>query len=180
MYSFPWKRGPHDNLNDYLENVDVFDNLKQTVWTCINEYDWLSRFAVVYSTENDSWSKKAPDAQNSKVTMVCILKICLSMMRLKRETTEMILQSVHMMKVIHSAIDSNDSVLASLSITILTTMARHLASQRKDLSVLKIDIAKIYDMFISNAANDSLIASTACGLFSEILQNDPNNCNTVL
>ncbi len=27
-YSFPWKRGPHDNLNEYLEALPSFDNVR--------------------------------------------------------------------------------------------------------------------------------------------------------
>lgn len=77
VYSFPWKRGPHDNLNEYLDNIAVFDNVKQTVWSCINEYDWLSRFAIVYNVESEVWAKQGNEMNSSKATMVSVLRICL-------------------------------------------------------------------------------------------------------
>jgi len=27
-YSFPWKRGPHDNLNEYLEALPSFEQVR--------------------------------------------------------------------------------------------------------------------------------------------------------
>jgi len=31
-YSFPWKRGPHDNLNEYLEATSTFDMVRNTTY----------------------------------------------------------------------------------------------------------------------------------------------------
>jgi len=31
-YSFPWKRGPHDNLNEYLEVLPIFDQVRHTAY----------------------------------------------------------------------------------------------------------------------------------------------------
>ena len=31
-YSFPWKRGPHDNINEYLEAVPTFDLIRYTTY----------------------------------------------------------------------------------------------------------------------------------------------------
>ena len=33
-FSFPWKRGPHDNLNEYLEALPTFDLVRQTAYLC--------------------------------------------------------------------------------------------------------------------------------------------------
>jgi len=32
FYSFPWKRGPHDNIQDYIEALITFENLREQIF----------------------------------------------------------------------------------------------------------------------------------------------------
>ena len=32
FYSFPWKRGPHDNILDYVEAVPIFEACREAIY----------------------------------------------------------------------------------------------------------------------------------------------------
>jgi hypothetical protein len=74
-----------------------------------------------------------------------------------------------MLKVIHEAVESLDTVLSGVGLTILTNMAKHQAANRRDFSELGLDIGKIYDVFQKSTVNDPLLSCCACGLLSEII-----------
>jgi hypothetical protein len=41
-YSYPWKRGPHDNLPEYFEALPTFDNvLRPSIYSSLTEFDFL-------------------------------------------------------------------------------------------------------------------------------------------
>mmetsp|Transcript_36954 Transcript_36954/g.35663 ORF Transcript_36954/g.35663 Transcript_36954/m.35663 type:complete len:253 (+) Transcript_36954:1060-1818(+) len=44
-FSFPWKRGPHDNINEYFEVVPIFEQVRSSVFQCLSEFDFMTRFA---------------------------------------------------------------------------------------------------------------------------------------
>lgn len=54
-YSYPWKRGPHDNLPEYLEALPTFDNvLRFTVYQCLNEFDYLGKLTLIFQQEDEN------------------------------------------------------------------------------------------------------------------------------
>ena len=54
-YSYPWKRGPHDNLPEYLEALPTFDNiLRQTIFQLMTEFDYLSKLSMIYLSEDET------------------------------------------------------------------------------------------------------------------------------
>ena len=54
-YSFPWKRGPHDNFNEYLEVLPVFDSvLRQTIYQSLCDFDFLSKFTLIFNAEDET------------------------------------------------------------------------------------------------------------------------------
>jgi hypothetical protein len=32
FYSFPWKRGPHDNILEYIEALQTFESLRELIF----------------------------------------------------------------------------------------------------------------------------------------------------
>jgi hypothetical protein len=57
-FSYPWKRGPHENLAEYQEVFSpVFDGaLREVVWKTLTDtsIDWLAKFAIVFQAEDES------------------------------------------------------------------------------------------------------------------------------
>jgi hypothetical protein len=76
-YSYPWKRGPHDNFNEYLEVLPVFDSvLRQTIYQSLCDFDFLQKFTLIFNAEDET---------QQAVTRVAILRILIQMLRLKKE-----------------------------------------------------------------------------------------------
>lgn len=65
-YSFPWKRGPHDNLNEYLEALPSYDLIRQFIANQTNEFDFLGKLGVIFNSE---------DENQHVVTKVAVLRI---------------------------------------------------------------------------------------------------------
>lgn len=78
-YSFPWKRGPHDNLNEYLEALNTFDMVRNTTYQCLSDFDYMGKLAVIYNSEDES---------QYVVTKVATLRVVTQILRLKKEITD--------------------------------------------------------------------------------------------
>ena len=48
FYSFPWKRGPHDNILEYIEASTTFESLRELIFNQLKEFDFLGKFIVIY------------------------------------------------------------------------------------------------------------------------------------
>jgi len=53
-YSFPWKRGPHDNLNEYLEASNHFEGVRGHLVSSFMEYDFVKCLINVFNSEDES------------------------------------------------------------------------------------------------------------------------------
>jgi hypothetical protein len=47
VYSFPWKRGPQDNFNEYLEASTIFDQCRSIAYQNLFDFDFLSKLNLV-------------------------------------------------------------------------------------------------------------------------------------
>lgn len=54
FYSFPWKRGPHDNILEYTEAVTLFEKLREQIFQHLKEYDFVSKALAIYQKEDES------------------------------------------------------------------------------------------------------------------------------
>ena len=43
-YHFPWKRGPIEGFQEYIEALQLFDSVRHLVYQCFSEFDYLSKF----------------------------------------------------------------------------------------------------------------------------------------
>lgn len=48
FYSFPWKRGPHDNILDYIEALSTFESLRELIFIQLKEFDFIGKFILIY------------------------------------------------------------------------------------------------------------------------------------
>ena len=53
FYSFPWKRGPHDNILEYTEAATLFEALREQVFHNLKEFDFVSKALAVYLKEDE-------------------------------------------------------------------------------------------------------------------------------
>lgn len=54
FYSFPWKRGPHDNILEYIEASKYFDNLRQSIYLELRSSDFVSKSMIILMKEDES------------------------------------------------------------------------------------------------------------------------------
>ena len=53
FYSFPWKRGPHDSVQDYLECVPTYEKLRRVVYSSLVDFDLIQRMICVFQKEEE-------------------------------------------------------------------------------------------------------------------------------
>lgn len=100
VYSFPWKRGPHSAVLEYNENIGNFDMLRETVYHCLNDFNWTGKLAVVYKD----------NFENDSVACICAFRIVLQMLRVKIDSVSTVLSDSEMMKLLHHALESSNIV----------------------------------------------------------------------
>jgi hypothetical protein len=107
-YSYPWKRGPHDNFNEYLEVLPVFDSvLRQTIYQSLCDFDFLQKITLIFNAEDET---------QQAVTRVAILRILIQMLRLKKEfadhTADIIIAHAQTMTLLNNvSISSKDGIV---------------------------------------------------------------------
>ncbi len=181
-YSYPWKRGPHDNLPEYYEALPTFDNvLRQSIYSALAEFDYLGKLNIIYSAE---------DENHQVVTKVCILRILVQLLRMKEEVAkivgdQIIAHNQTMTLLNNSSLTSKDGIVSSCCLQILSLLQRHLITFKKDVQNpvqnLKVDITKLIDFFEKTVQNsgEPLIANMICGILSDCLQFE-NQTSTVI
>lgn len=53
QFSFPWMRGPHDQLIEYNDAVNSFENVRIAVYKFFSEFDFVGALMQVYHAENE-------------------------------------------------------------------------------------------------------------------------------
>ena len=54
FYSFPWKRGPHDNILEYTEAQTIFENMRDKIFLLIKDFDFVSKALAIFMSEDES------------------------------------------------------------------------------------------------------------------------------
>ena len=53
-FSFPWKRGPLDNINEYFEAYPNFESVRLALFNQLMDFDFLSKMLVVFQSEDET------------------------------------------------------------------------------------------------------------------------------
>jgi len=53
FYSFPWKRGPHDNIIEYTEALATFASVREITFNQLKEFDFVSKFLQIFQAEDE-------------------------------------------------------------------------------------------------------------------------------
>jgi hypothetical protein len=164
FYSFPWKRGPHDNILEYTEASLVYaiflkeDESKHVEVKCS-----ILRFFIQLLR---SFDNQPNGASSSKVEGV--LDIFLSNPSLKQVLTQ-------------AAFSSKDAVIQAAAIQVLTLILRQVIDdQNLDQNVMVLDIQKVYLLFEKSSKTEPFISIMCCALMSEMLRQDQQQAAFIL
>ena len=54
LFSFPWIRGPHDQLIEYNDAVNSFETVRLTVYKYFTEFDFVGALMAIYHEEDEA------------------------------------------------------------------------------------------------------------------------------
>jgi hypothetical protein len=185
FYSFPWKRGPHDNILEYTEASLVYEKLRLSIFTCIKDFDFVGKAIAIFLKEDESkhvevkcsilrffiqllrsFDNQPNGASSSKVEGV--LDIFLSNPSLKQVLTQ-------------AAFSSKDAVIQAAAIQVLTLILRQVIDdQNLDQNVMVLDIQKVYLLFEKSSKTEPFISIMCCALMSEMLRQDQQQAAFIL
>lgn len=77
QFSFPWMRGPHDQLIEYNDAVNSFENIRMTVYKCFTECDFIGVLMNIYHDENEA---------EHIMTKMSVMRIISQLTRIKKES----------------------------------------------------------------------------------------------
>jgi hypothetical protein len=171
FYSFPWKRGPHDNILEYTESSLVYDKLRLSIFTSIKDFDFIGKAIAIFLKEDESkhvevkcsilrffiqllrsFDNQPNGAGSAKVEGA--LDIFLSNPSLKQVLTQ-------------AAFSSKDAVIQAAAVQIFTLILRQVID---DQNVMVLDIQKVYLLFEKSSKSDPFISIMCCALMSEMLR----------
>jgi hypothetical protein len=56
FYSFPWKRGPHDSILEYIEAQKIFESLRLTIFNNLKDFDFVAKSLAIFVKEDENKS----------------------------------------------------------------------------------------------------------------------------
>jgi hypothetical protein len=51
--SFPWKRGPHDQLIEYNDAIVIYDNLRLETFKLLSQTQYIDILLNIFHNENE-------------------------------------------------------------------------------------------------------------------------------
>lgn len=126
FYSFPWKRGPHDNIMEYTEAATVFEAIREQVYNNLREFDFVSKALAVYQKEDESKHLEVKCA-TLRLFVQCLRSFDnQSCQQMRQESAlDLFLASPNFKNVIsQAAFNSRSPVVQSLAIQVFSSMLR--------------------------------------------------------
>ena len=161
VFLFPWKRNRSELISEFNEAFPVFDSLRQLLWSSLNEFAWLPLFMDLFGTDDDGNSTK-----------VSVLRIILQMIRIARESLDVLTSYRGFVSIIMSQIRLDDVPIVGLSVQILTHLLKQMAALRRKVSDLDIDPAVVIELFENfySTPDKQVLAMEALCLLAELIQ----------
>lgn len=53
-FSFPWLRGPHDQMSEYNDHVPTLENLRTDCYKHLYNFDFCKAMANIFASEDES------------------------------------------------------------------------------------------------------------------------------
>jgi fused-like protein len=167
-FHFPWKRDRSEQVAEFNEAWPTLEAARQAVWTALNEFDWLAcLFAVFNSCDEEG-----------NLTKISVLRVMLQMARVNRDAIDVFLPHSNAMQLLLGLVKSDDVILCSMSLQILTHLLKQLAASRRrtsDAWDVTIDVPYVVGLFEqhANSSDAQLVAMAAACLLAEVVQGGP-------
>lgn len=76
-YSFPWLRGPHDQIIEYNDHVPVFEQIRLDCYKNMHAFDFCKALVNIFTSEEES---------DHLMTKVAVFRVITQLVRMKKET----------------------------------------------------------------------------------------------
>ena len=179
FYSFPWKRGPHDNILDYVEAVPIYDMVRESIFRAAiadPELEFLQRCITLYNKEDES---KHVEVKASILRLLAQVLRSFDGSNQEQGSKEVLALDLFLTNpsiktlLMSAAFSSKDPVLQALAVQIFAIMLKQVVEdQSLDQQVLVLDIQKVYLLFEKNCKTEPLISIVCCSLMGQMLSQD--------
>mmetsp|Transcript_29071 Transcript_29071/g.52033 ORF Transcript_29071/g.52033 Transcript_29071/m.52033 type:complete len:1206 (+) Transcript_29071:492-4109(+) len=168
IFSFPWKRDRSEQVAEFNDSWPILEQARQHVWGALNEFDWLNCLCSVFNSCDEE----------GNLTKISVLRVLLQMARVNRDAIETFLPHQSGMPLLLSLVKSDDVILCSMSLQILTHLLKQLSASRRRTSEswdVSIDVPYVVGLFEqhANSADAQLVAMAAACLLAEVVQGGP-------
>lgn len=168
IFNFPWKRDRSEQVSEFNDAWPTLEQARQHVWAALNEFDWLSCLVSVFNSCDEE----------GNLTKISVLRVMLQMTRVNRDAIEVFLPHQGAMPLLLGLVKSDDVILCSMSLQILTHLLKQLAASRRRTSEtwdFNIDVPYVVGLFEQHAssADAQLVAMAAACLLAEVVQGGP-------
>lgn len=171
-YSFPWKRGPHDSILEYIEASQFFETLRTKIFFELKGQDFITKALQVYFQEEES----------QQLEVRCsVLRFLLQLLRSfdtrlpkGERALDFYLQNPTLMKTAQSiAFSAQDPVLQAAAVQLISRVVKQAGQEQSlDRSSLNLEIQKVYLLFEKSCKTEPVVAAACCSLMNEMLQGD--------
>mmetsp|Transcript_29412 Transcript_29412/g.44502 ORF Transcript_29412/g.44502 Transcript_29412/m.44502 type:complete len:285 (-) Transcript_29412:1335-2189(-) len=177
FYSFPWKRGPHDNILEYTEASAIFEGVRDVAYTNLKDFDFTSKFIAIYNSEEESKFVEVKCSVLrffSQLLRTFDVASCQSR-KMQESPLDTFLSNPHLKNLlVTAAFSSKNTIIQGCAIQVLTLILRQiLVDQSLDSNVLVLDVQKVYLLFEKNFKTEPMLSILCCGLLNEMLHQDP-------
>ena len=106
-YSFPWKRGPHDQIIEYQDLVPLVEHIRARVYKKLSSTDFIATLMQIFHHEQD------PEV----MTKVATLRIITQLLRIRKDNTNepQVLAILNNMRLPQDVIAANNAFVQTLN-----------------------------------------------------------------
>lgn len=164
MFTFPWKRGPNETINEFSESLTLFECLKQAITNSLCEFDWISALEKVYKAEDDS---------NNNLTKISVLRVLLQCLRVSKELSEKVFGNKTLISLLQYNIFTEDHVICATAMQIFSHILKY---AKKDSTIdVGVNTTYVLELFEKNVQNDPVVSVMALNLLAELLAVDTSS-----
>ena len=176
FYSFPWKRGPHDNIQDYIEAAATFDQLREAIFLYLRDFDFVGKCLVVFQSEDE--------AKQIEVKM-SVLRFLIQMVRSfngkvdengkKAELAlDLFIGNSNLKQILTvAAFNAKTPAIQAAALQMLAMLIKQiLDDDNLDPNIITMEIPKVYMLFEKNWKTEPIISILCCNLMNEMLNQD--------
>jgi len=189
-FSFPWLRGPHDQMNEYSDHVPTFEQIRIDTYKYLYGFDFCKALINIYHAEEEA---------EHLMTKVAVYRVVAQLIRLKEAQlktagmgqcsppSEMMGKSQMLVHTLNSTMTtSKDHILKAQAIFILYLLTKanfRRVGKTTGIESLALEASTIYKLFEDNCTSNDpkvLVSVIASGLLAEMIGFDDKTAKFIL